>query len=68
MQKTSSQRVQVGHQVVQLLLRDGFSHRRHHIAPTDDRLLDEPIGCGQPARQEFLVKNIFEARSFGSRR
>ena len=59
--------MQIGYQIVELSLCEGFSHRRHHVAPPDDRLLHKAIGRRQSARQEFLAENILKARPFTPR-
>jgi len=58
--------MQIRHQIVELLLRDRFSHRRHHVSSADDRLLNKSVVRRQPAWQELLLEEVLEARPFAS--
>jgi len=61
------QRVEVGEEVVKLLLREGAADGWHHVAAIEDRLADESFVGGQPAGQKWLFKKALQAGAVLSR-
>lgn len=57
------ERVQIGQQIVDLLLIERVAEAGHHVAPVKDGLLNVLIGGGQSAGQIGLAKYAFESRS-----
>ena len=53
--------MQVSHQIVELVLTQSFSHRRHHVATPDDGLLDKSIVGREPTGQELLPEKVTQA-------
>lgn len=56
-----SQRVQVGEEIVELLLGEGVADGRHHVAAGEDGLAHESFVGGQPAGQKWFLEKALEA-------
>jgi len=65
--RAASQRVQVGEEIVELLLREGATHGGHHAAAGEDGLADESFVGGQAAGQEWFLEEALQARAVLSR-
>jgi hypothetical protein len=55
------QRVEIGEEIVELLLGERAADGGHHIAAAENGLADESFVGGQTAGQELLLEQAFEA-------
>jgi hypothetical protein len=61
------QRVQVGEEIVELLLGECAADGRHHAAAGENGLADESFVGGQAAGQEWFLEETLQARAVLSR-
>ena len=57
----ASQRVEVGHKIVELLLAESAAGRGHHVAAVQNGLADEALVGGQAAWQKRFLEKAFQA-------
>ena len=61
--RPASQRVQVGEEIIELLLREGTANGGHHVAAGEDGLENESFVGGQSAGQKWFLEKALQAGS-----
>jgi hypothetical protein len=56
----ASQRMQICHQITELLLGERVALRRHHAAAADNRLFHESVAGREAAGKKALSEKVFE--------